>query len=81
MSNDQDGRHAHIWLKPLEIFLSGTKRPMTLKLGLRHWLLEYYQVCSNDDLGLTFIYFSARSNLVPFIFIRENVSCKFPRNY
>ena len=28
------------------------KRPMTLKLGTQYWVLEYYQVCSNDP-GLT----------------------------
>ena len=33
------------------IFFSGTKRPMTLKLGMHHRVLKYYQVCSNDDLG------------------------------
>ena len=37
---------------------------MTLKLGMRHWLLEYYQVCSNDDHGFTLTYFTAGSNLV-----------------
>ena len=31
----------------LKIF-SGTKRLMTLKVGMQHWVLEYYQVCSND---------------------------------
>ena len=39
---------------------------MTLKLGMQHWLLEYYQVCSNDDPGLTLTYFTVRSNLVPY---------------
>ena len=39
---------------------------MTLKLGMQHWVLEYYQVCSNDDPGLTMTYFTARSNLVPY---------------
>ena len=38
---------------------------MTLKLGMQHWVLEYYQVCSNDDPGLTLTCFTARSNLVP----------------
>ena len=28
-----------------------------------------YQVCSNDDPGLTLIYFTARSNLVPNAFV------------
>ena len=31
----------------------GNKRPMTLKLGIQHWVLKYYQICSNDDTGLT----------------------------
>ena len=31
--------------------------------------LEYYQVCSNDDPGLTLTYFMARSNLVPYAFV------------
>ena len=49
---------------------SGTKRPMTLKVGgIQHWVLEYYQVCSNNDPGLT--YFTARSNLVPYAFVWE----------
>ena len=41
--------------------ISGTKRPITLKLGMQHRVLEYYQVCSNDDPGLTWSYFTARS--------------------
>ena len=45
------------------------KRPMTLKLGMQHRVLEYYQVCSNDDPGLTMTYFMARSNLVPYAFV------------
>ena len=51
----------------------GTKRPMTLKLGMRHRVLEYYQVCSNDDLGLTLTYFTAGSNLVPYAFVWTKV--------
>ena len=42
---------------------------MTLKLGMQHWVLEYYQVCSNDDPGLTLTYFTARSNLVLYAFV------------
>ena len=52
-----------------KIFFSGTKRPMTLNLGTRHRVLEYYKVCSNEDPGLTLTYFTTRSNLVPFAFI------------
>ena len=44
---------------------------MTLKLGMQHWVLEYYHVCSNDDPGLTLNYFTARSNLVPYDFVWE----------
>ena len=45
-SND----HAHIWWKTSKIFF-GTKRPMTLKLGIQHWVLEYYQCFHMITLG------------------------------
>ena len=54
-----------------KIFFSGTKRPMTLNLGMHHRVLEYYQVCSNDDPGMTLTYFTARSNLFPYAFVWE----------
>ena len=54
-----------------KIFFAGTKRPMILNLGMHHRVLEYYQVCSNDDHGLTLTYFTARSNLVPNAFVWE----------
>ena len=44
---------------------------MTLKRGMQHRVLEYYQVCSNKDPGLTLTYFTARSNLVPDAFVWE----------
>ena len=44
---------------------------MTLKLGMQHWVLECYQICSNDDPGLILTYFTARSNLVPYVFVGE----------
>ena len=46
---------------------------MTLKLGIRHWVLKNYQVYSNDAPGLSLTYFTARSNLVPYAFVWENV--------
>ena len=58
-----------IYGKNLKKSFSGTKRPMTLKLGMQHWVLEYYQVCSNDDPELTLTYFMARSNLVLYAFV------------
>ena len=57
---------------PSKIF-SGTKGPMTLDLGMYHWGLGPIKVCSNDDLGLTLTYFTARSNLVPYAFICEKL--------
>ena len=44
---------------------------MTSKLGMQHWVREYYNVCSNDDPGLILTYFTARSNLVPYDFVWE----------
>ena len=44
---------------------------MTLELGLQCRLHKYYQVCSNDDPGLTWTYFTARSKLVPYAFVWE----------
>ena len=43
---------------------------MTMKLGMQHRVLEYCQVCSNDDPELM-TYFTARSNLVPYAFVWE----------
>ena len=36
-----------------KIIFSGTKRPMTMKIGMQHWVLKYYKVRSNDDPGMT----------------------------
>ena len=44
---------------------------MTLKVGMQHQVLEYYQGCSNDDPELTLTYFTATSNFVPYAFILE----------
>ena len=44
---------------------------MTLKLGMQHRVLEYYQVSSNVDPGLTLTYFMAMSNLAPYAFVWE----------
>ena len=47
---------------------------MTLKLGMHHQVLKYYQLYSNDDAGLTLTYFTPGSNLFPYAFVLEN--CK-----
>ena len=41
---------------------------MTLKVGMQHRMLEYYQIDSNHDPGLTLTYFTARPNLLPYAF-------------
>ena len=50
---------------------------MSLKVCMPHWVLEYYQVCSNDDRGLTLTYFMGRSNLVPYAFVWEKVKTMY----
>ena len=54
---------------PSKIFFFRTRSPMILKLGMYHWGLKLYKVCINDDPGLTFTYFTARSNLVTYAFL------------
>ena len=44
---------------------------MTLKVDMQHLVLKSYQVCTNDDSGLTLTYFMARSNFVPCAFLWE----------
>ena len=48
---------------------------MILKLGyiMRHWLLEYYQVCSNADPGLTLVILQ-QGQVWSFVFVWENAS-------
>ena len=53
------------------IFFSGTERPMILIADMQHKVLEYYQVCSNDDCELNMTYFMARSNFVHYAFVWE----------
>ena len=45
---------------------------MTLKVDMRYHILEFYNVYSNDDPGLTLTYFTARSTFVPFAFVWED---------
>ena len=54
-----------IYDKNIKKIFSGIKKPMTLKVDMQHCVLKFYQVCSNDDTGMTLTYFTARSNLVP----------------
>ena len=58
-----------IYGKNLKIVFSRTEQPMILKFGMRHRVLECYQIPSNDDPGLTLTYFTARSNLIYYAFV------------
>ena len=60
-----------IYGKNLKNLLLLNQTAMTLKVGMQHRVLKYYQVCPNDDLGLTLTYFTASSNLVPYAFVWE----------
>ena len=55
-------------VKTLNLLLWNQKA-MTLKVGMQHRVLENYQLCSNDDPGLTLTYLISRLNLVPYAFV------------
>ena len=47
--------------KPLKIFFSRTRRPMILKLGMKHQAMKLYKVYINHDPWMTLTYFTAWS--------------------
>ena len=47
--------------KKNKIFFFRTRRPMILKLGMKHKGTEVYKICINHDTGMTLTYFTARS--------------------
>ena len=42
--------------------------PVTLKLGMQHRVIKYFQVCSNDNPGLTLTYFYGKVKFGPLCF-------------
>ena len=54
---------------------------MTLKLGMQHQVLEFYQVCSNDDPGWPWPFFTAMSNAPLCVYMGTYFNSRFPRNY
>ena len=64
-SHDQDGRHAHIWLKPFKNLLLQNQKADDLRTWYVTLGCRAYQVCSNDDPRLTLTYLTSRSNLFP----------------
>ena len=59
-------------VKTLKNLLLWNQKADDLETCMHHLVLEYYQVCSNDDPWLTLTYITARSNLVPYAFVWEN---------
>ena len=55
-----------------KIFFSGKQKAHDLESCYAALGTQYYQVCSNDDPGLTMTYFTARSNFVPYAFVWES---------
>ena len=49
-------------INPLKIFFPGTSGTILMKLGTKHRRLKLIIFCSNDNPGLTLIYFTAWSN-------------------
>ena len=62
-----------IYVKNRKNIFSGTKMAMKLKRCMQDRVLEFYQVCSNNDPCLTMKYLMARSSLVPCDFVWEKV--------
>ena len=56
-----------------KVFLSGTGGPISTKLGMYNFGLQPIIVCSNDDPGVTLTFFTARSNLVTYVYQWEKV--------
>ena len=65
--HDQDGCHAHIWLKFSNIFYR-TNIPMILKCGMEHYVLNLYNDYINNDPESTLVYFTTMSNLAKLVF-------------
>ena len=47
--------------KTLKIFFCRTRRPMILKLGMKHQAMELYKVYINHDRGMTLTFLTAKS--------------------
>ena len=83
-SNDPD--HMKKWppcpyrVKTFKSLPRWNQKANGLETWYQHRILKYYQICSNDDPGLTLTCFM--TDLVPFVFcIGKCSSCRFPRNY
>ena len=55
----------------IQLLFQRTGSPIILKLSLQHKVIKLYKIDINDDPGFTLTYFTARSNLVLYVFIWE----------
>ena len=46
--------------KSSKISIFRTRKPMILKLGMKHDGMELYKICINHDPGMTLTFFTAR---------------------
>ena len=51
----------HTYQNPLKILWN--QNQMSFELGILHWGFGPYIVCTKDNSGLTFSYFTTKSNL------------------
>ena len=65
--------------KNLKIFFSRTRRPMILKLGMKHQAIELYKVCINHDPGMT-LTFLQKGQLRPPMHLNGKKSKKMSLN-
>ena len=57
---------------PSKFFFSGTTGPISTKLGMKHWGLEYYNVNINYDIWMTFTYLRQGQHWSPMHLNGEN---------
>ena len=67
-------------VKPSKISLFGTKKLMTLKLGIQHRVLKYYQMFSNHDTGLTMTIFMTCEYVREVVYIFNDLRSCFEDN-
>ena len=51
---------------PLKSIYSGTKRSMTLGIGMQHFSCGSYQLCTNNNFGLAFDILELLHNMIKF---------------
>ena len=64
----QDGRHAHMVVKCFKKIFVRTSSAMILNLGIEYHEVKFCKVDINGDLWLTLTCYTARSNLVAYVF-------------